>query len=224
MATRSADPVERRQAFEILVSAYWKPVYKHLRMKWNQTDEDAQDLTQAFFGRTMENAFFQGYDPAKSSFRTYLRLCLDGFASNERKAARRLKRGGGAQILSLDFESAEGELRQIEIADGVSVEERFHQEWVRSVFALAVERLRAFCDERGKTSHYRLFARYDLEEERVTYAQLAQEFTLPATDVTNYLAWARREFRRIVLEVLRELTATEREFREEARYVLGVQK
>jgi len=40
--------------------------------------------------------------------------------------------------------------------------------------------------------------------------------------VTNYLAGARREFRRIVLDKLRELTATDDEFRREARMLLGV--
>jgi hypothetical protein len=40
--------------------------------------------------------------------------------------------------------------------------------------------------------------------------------------VTNYLALARREFRRTVLEKLRELTATDEEFRREARSLLGV--
>jgi hypothetical protein len=33
---------------------------------------------------------------------------------------------------------------------------------------------------------------------------------------------ARREFRRIVLEKLREITSTDREFREEAKSLLGV--
>lgn len=42
------------------------------------------------------------------------------------------------------------------------------------------------------------------------------------SDVTNYLAWTRREFRRLVLEALREITATEEEWRSEARAVLGI--
>jgi hypothetical protein len=46
--------------------------------------------------------------------------------------------------------------------------------------------------------------------------------SVPVTQVTNYLAWARREFRRIVLEELRELSGSEEEFRREARALLGV--
>ena len=41
------------------------------------------------------------------------------------------------------------------------------------------------------------------------------------TAVTNHLAFARREFRRILLEKLREITASDEEFRTEARTLLG---
>jgi len=40
--------------------------------------------------------------------------------------------------------------------------------------------------------------------------------------VTNELAWARRAFREIVLDLLREVCATDDEFRAEARDLLGI--
>jgi len=40
--------------------------------------------------------------------------------------------------------------------------------------------------------------------------------------VTNYLAWARREFRACVLQQLREMSATDEEFRREAKAILGI--
>ncbi|HEY2109817.1 MAG TPA: hypothetical protein VGH17_07940, partial [Candidatus Acidoferrales bacterium] len=66
---------------------------------------------------------------------------------------------------------------------------------------------------------------YDLEGDgarKASYAELAKEFQIAPTDVTNYLAFARREFRRIALDSLREMTASEDEFRREARELLGV--
>ena len=57
---------------------------------------------------------------------------------------------------------------------------------------------------------------------RLTYEHLAREFGLAVTDITNHLAFARREFRRITLATLREMTANEEEFRREARTLLGV--
>jgi DNA-directed RNA polymerase specialized sigma24 family protein len=173
----------------------------------------------------VEKAFFDRYDPARARFRTFLRTCLDGFAANEWKAARRLKRGGGAPLLSLDFENAEGELRPLELRGEQDVEGYFQREWVRSLFGLAVEALRARCEREGKRTHFALFERYDLGEPagaaRASYEELARLHGLPVTQVTNYLAWARREFRRIVLDKLRELTASDEEFRAECREVLG---
>ena len=60
------------------------------------------------------------------------------------------------------------------------------------------------------------------EEARPSYAVLATELSIAVTDVTNYLAFARREFRRCVLEQLREMTGSEEEFRREALFILGV--
>ncbi len=73
--------------------------------------------------------------------------------------------------------------------------------------------------------HLRLFEIYDLEGDgasNASYADLAKEFKIAPTDVTNYLAFARREFRRIALDRLREMTASEEEFRHEARALLGM--
>ena len=73
--------------------------------------------------------------------------------------------------------------------------------------------------------HFRLLEFYDIDEggKELTYEQVGQRFELKTSDVTNYLAYARREFRRIVLELLREMTGSEEEFRREARSLLGVE-
>ena len=80
------------------MTAYWKPVFKYLRLKWHAPAEDAADLTQAFFLRAFEKSFFADFDPRRARFRTYLRTCLDGFVTNARKADTRQKRGGGLTI------------------------------------------------------------------------------------------------------------------------------
>jgi len=224
VAVRSPQVEERSRALEALISAYWKPVYKYIRIHWNKSNEDAKDLTQEFFTRLLQKDFLDKYDPGRARLRTFLRVCVDGLVQNEHKAAHRLKRGGDAQFHSLDFESAEGELQQLEIPDPESVEDFFNREWARSVFELSLARLRSECDARGKMVHFRLLELYDVEDagKDLTYEEVACQFGLKASDVTNYLSYARREFRKIVLEHLRETTATEDEFRREARALLGV--
>ncbi len=220
---RSADQVTRQRALDIILTSYWKPVYKYIRLKWQASNEDAKDLTQGFFANAFEKDHFARYDVAKASFQTFLRRCLDGFVANERKAGRRLKRGGDMDHYSLDFAAAEDELAS-HAATMLNPEDYFHREWVRWMFTLAVDAFRRRCEESGRTVHFQLFERYDLNDDNsdMSYASLGQEFGLEPATVNNYLAAARRDFRRIVLEKLREITATDEEFRTEARSLLGV--
>jgi RNA polymerase sigma factor (sigma-70 family) len=207
VGARSDDELVRRRAFDTILTSYWKPVYKYVRFKWQATNEDAKDLTQGFFANAFEKNHFAGYDATKASFQTFLRTCLDGFVANERKAGARLKRGGDMDHYQLDFAAAEDELAAHATAASLNPEEYFHREWMRSMFTMAVETLRERCVESGRMVHFQLFERYDLSDDRdASYASLAEEFGLDVTTVNNYLAAARRDFRRIVLEKFRETT------------------
>ena len=215
LALSSEDAAVRTRAFDTLVALYWKPLYKYARVAWRRTREDAEDLTQSFFTRAFEKESLGSYDAGKASFRTFLRLLFDRHMANEHKASRRIKRGGGET--HLDFDAAEEEIGR-EGARTVTPEEYFQAEWVRSVFGLAVERLRARCD----AIDFGLFEAYDLDDDRsVSYRELATRFGISETTVTNHLAATRRRFREIVLETLREVTATDAEFRAEAKSLLG---
>jgi RNA polymerase sigma factor (sigma-70 family) len=226
-AVQSDDLAEQTRALDTLFAAYWKPVYKYVRLRWNRPAEDAQDLTQGFFAEMLERNLLAKYNPSKSRLRTYLRLCVDSFVMNQEKAARRQKRGGNAAHVALDFQAAEGELAgatidPASIPSPESLEEFFEKEWVRSLFALAVEDLRELCSERERDRTFRLFEQYDLSgDAEISYEKLAAEYAIPVTDVTNALSWARREFRRIALERLREICGSDEEFHREARAVFG---
>jgi DNA-directed RNA polymerase specialized sigma24 family protein len=226
-AVRSIDAEERRQAIGTLYAAYWKPIYKYVRLRWNRAADEAQDLTQSFFVEVLERELLEKFDPRKSRLRTYLRVCVDSFVSNEHKASQRQKRGGALPHVALDFAAAEQELDgtamdPAAIPSPESLEAFFEKEWIRSLFGLSVEDLRKFCIERQRERTFCIFEAYDLDgNDKVSYEQLAQEYSIPVTDVTNALSWARREFRRIALERLRELCGSEEEFQREARGAFG---
>jgi RNA polymerase sigma factor (sigma-70 family) len=230
-AACSNDPAEQKRALETIIAAYWKPIYKYIRIRWGKTGEDAKDLTQEFFVRLLEKQYLADFDPSKARLRTFLRVCADHFVANEAKAAKRLKRGGRAEHISLDFPLAESELARTNLsltaaASPERIDEFLQTEFLRSLFGLAVEELRKFCESHGKKPHFRLFEIYDLEDagpQRPSYADLAAQFKIAVTDVTNYLAFARREFRRIALSKLREMSSSEEEYRREARALLGVE-
>ncbi|MCM3877854.1 MAG: hypothetical protein NEA02_15715 [Thermoanaerobaculia bacterium] len=226
-AMTSGDRRERDRALETLAGAYWKPVYTYVRLKAGREHEDAADLTQEFFAQLVEKDWLARFDPSKARLRTYLRVLVDGLVANESKARGRVKRGGRLQILSLDFDAVRRETEENPVAGELSPEDFFEREWVRSVFSMAVERFRETCARDGRELRFSLFSAYDLEGdaavERPRYADLARRFGTTAVNVTNQLAAARRDFRAIVLDVLRELTVSDAEFRLEARALLGVE-
>ncbi len=213
-AVRTGDAAERARALETLASVYWRPVYGYLRLRWRKEHEEAADLTQELFAEVLEKELIARFDPERARLRTYLRVCIDGLVANRRRAAMRRNSGG-----AFDFDLARDQLEQLPAAE--TPETLFEKGWVRAVFALSLRRLQEECAREGKSEHYALLERYDLAPERPTYASLAGELGIAVTDVTNRLFRTRRELRRIVLEVLRELTASEQEFREEARALLG---
>ena len=199
---------------------YWKPVYKYLRIKWRKSNADAEDLTQGFFTSAIEKNFFASYDPARSRFRTFLRTCLDGYAANEAKAAKTLKRGGGAIFVPLDFHQAEIELKKTEY----SPDEIFEKEWIRALFSMALDEFRRSCEERGKRIQFQIFEQYDIQNDpatKISYAELSEKFGIPVTTVTNYLSFARREFRKMVLWKLEQISGNQEEYRNDARRLFG---
>ena len=222
--TRSSDAEVRRVALDAIIEAYWKPVYKYLRMKWSLAPEEAADLTQEFFTTALEKDVVEKYDPARARFRTYLRMCVDGFASNAKKAERRLKRGGAVTLVALDFETAEGEMATREPAVPADVDELFYLEWVRALLERSVSDLRRSAEASGRAVMFEVFSRYDLNDDqqsRPTYAEIGRALGLTAATVTNHLAAMRRQFRTILLDRLRELTSSEEEWEAEAAKLLG---
>ncbi|HXS93507.1 MAG TPA: hypothetical protein VN736_02815 [Candidatus Limnocylindrales bacterium] len=192
----AAGGAQSHAALGLLVALYWKPAYKHVRIKWRRGNEEAKDLVQAFFTALIERNLLAGFDPAKGRLRTWMRSCLDRFVLKDFESASRLKRGGGSDLV-FDFDAAERELA----ATSPSPEEIFLREWEREVFTLALADLRQLCLAANKQTQHRIFEQYDLAyEPRPAYADLAREHDIPVTTVTNHLAWARRELRRLVRE------------------------
>ena len=205
-------------ALAAIAAVYWKPAYKHVRIQWGRSNDDAKDLVQGFFAALLEQDILAKFDPARGRLRTYLRGCLDHFVMKQDESAGRLKRGGGVETAPFDFDTAEREIA----SSAPSPEDIFFREWQREMFSLAVGDLRAACNDSGKHMQLRIFEQYDLaEEERPAYADLAAEHAIPVTQVTNYLAWARRELRRLLLERLQTVTSGDRESRAELRTLFG---
>ena len=221
---QAGDADLRRSAFGDLATAYWRPSYHYLRLHWRLSPETAEDVVQAFFTTAFEKGYVEKYDPAKAKFRTFLRTCLDRFVQNTQQAERAGKRGGQAVLLSLDFPGAEHELAAYPALIVNDAERFFHDETIRALFARTVDAMRDAFTREGKPQVFDVFARHDLHPAAdATSATVAAALGLTTAQVTNHLHAARRRFRELALANLRDVVATDDEYRAEARELFGVE-
>ena len=68
---------------------YWYPMYAFLR-KRGHASQDAQDLTQGFLCKMMENNGLDGAAPNKGRFRSYLLTALKHYENDIRKTRKQL--------------------------------------------------------------------------------------------------------------------------------------
>jgi RNA polymerase sigma factor (sigma-70 family) len=216
-ALRSEDVAERTRAYDTLAGIYWRPLYKYARAVRGRDAADAEDRTQSFMLELLEGRALESYDASRASFRTFLRMLFDRSLANRDKHAGRLKRGGGAA--HVDFSAAEMELSRENAGHG-NAEEYFERQWIKSVLSMAVDR----CREELEPIAFDIFEAYDLASESgITYAQLAEKHGITATTVTNKLALARRRFREAAIALVRDVTVSENEFRNEVRALFGIE-
>jgi len=207
----------RQEALDRFAEVYWKPAYKYIRLRWRRQPADAEDLTQALFAGLLVRDTVNRFDPARGSFHNYLRVCIDNFAHNRTASA------AARAIPSLDFAGAEAELALTSMTAMATLtpEEIFHREWQRQIFALALDDLRALAAKPGKAAQWEVFEAYDLasggDERRPSYGELAARYAVPATQITNYLAWARRQLRELTMARLAGVTGSDRELQAETR-------
>lgn len=186
---RDPDPAVRAEAHCRIAEACWEASYSHLRTRFRMDPGTAEDTVQGFFVRVIESDLLAKYEPSRGSFPGYLRRCLDNYAidqhrrSTERRHTRAL---GDAELVGDDIGAA------------------LAQEQTRRILALAIERLFAELASSGRHVHAALFRMLYLDDERPTYQAAADTLGIRVTDATNWLHVARRELRRIVLEMLEE--------------------
>ena len=104
-AAGQARSPDARRALAALCEAYWYPLYAFVRRR-GYSVEDAQDLTQAFFGELLEKDRLRAADRERGRFRSFLLASLENFLANQWRRASAAKRGGGQLPISLDLERA----------------------------------------------------------------------------------------------------------------------
>lgn len=237
-ALRHCDAEVRHEAFAGLVSIYWKPVYKYLRVRWSVPKKTAEDLTQQFLTTVLRDDCARSRESGFAAFRSHVRLCLDSLAEGHLKPSLESDGRATTPVFSLNFERAESELSsppgdgwRISRLPGEKVDppyrgedpgELFHRECLRALFHDAVDEFERQCGTKD-WQVFEIFARFDLDPplQRPTYSTLSIELGLTTEQVVSFLESARDEFRALALRKLASVCASDAEFQREASYLLG---
>jgi RNA polymerase sigma factor (sigma-70 family) len=139
-------------ALSDLCKGYWYPLYAFVRRQ-GYTPPDAEDLTQEFFARFIAKGWLGDVDRERGRFRSFLLAAVKNFLTNEWKRGQRQKRGGGAEILSLDLDSAEQRYTK-EPADIASAERLYDRRWALDLLDRVIARLEAEWSRAGKSAHF----------------------------------------------------------------------
>ncbi len=124
-----------------LLKIYWKPLFFFVR-RHGYDHQTAMDIVQEFLTRLFERSAFRQADPERGRFRTWLLAALTNFLKDWHRSATRAKRGGGAALLSLDFEKGESEYA-LQVPVDASPEQVMRKAWARSLLESAMETLEA---------------------------------------------------------------------------------
>lgn len=210
------------RSLETLCARYWKPVYSYIRIAWAKSNEDAKDLTQAFFAWLVEEDALRRYEPARGGFRPYLKVLLRRFVGHAERDLHRLKRGGGARVFSLD-----GDAPSLPELAGDSAaadpEKAFERVWLEEVVQQSIGRVRERCIRLGKETRFRVYEAFALATgpAQPSYADLAGRFGVTIGEVEKSLYLVREEIRQEMRATLAQGAGSDRELEDEWKRLLG---
>jgi RNA polymerase sigma-70 factor (ECF subfamily) len=192
-----SESAQAQQALEKLCTAYWYPLYAYVRRQ-GRSPEDAQDLTQEFFARLLEQKKLRLADRNRGRFRTFLLTSLKHFLINEWKEANRQKRGGGRQLISLNAEETETRFRA-EPADNRSPDKEFGRRWALVVLDRVLDQIHGefAADERGQVFE-ELKASLTGEENESSYAEIGRRLGMTEGNLKVTVHRMRRRYRELL--------------------------
>ncbi len=159
------------EALGTLFSTYWQPLYRYLR-RHGKTPQNAEDLLQGFFAVLLENNGLRLADSDRGRFRMFLLGALKNHMAGEWQREHRLKRGGFATHLSIDWKDAETGL-SLDPADERSPDKLYDRDWALALLDKVLDDLEH--EENGLDfTQWKSFL--SMSSGKLTYAAIAGQF------------------------------------------------
>jgi RNA polymerase sigma-70 factor (ECF subfamily) len=200
---------QAQEALATLCASYWYPLYAFIRRQ-GYTAHEAQDLTQGFFAKLLEQHTLEMVDRARGKFRSFLLTACKHYLSHERGKERAQKRGGGRTVLPLDLADAET-CYGTETAQTLTPEKLFARRWALAMLDQVLARLREEFVQKNKGAlfdHLRVFLMG--EHTALPHGKMAQALGMTEGAIKVAAHRLRSRFRELVREeIARTVDATE---------------
>jgi RNA polymerase sigma-70 factor (ECF subfamily) len=213
-------PDDARQAMEAICRSYWYPVYSFLRRS-GQTQHDAEDLTQMFFQRLIEERSMNDAREERGRLRTFLLGVLKRSLADHFEKRRALKRGGSAQMISFDEQEAEARYA-LEPLDLKSPDAIFDRAWAKRVLESAEEKLRGECEDADDLKTFESLREFlPLGENATPYRKVAAKLKMEESTVRLQIHRMRKRYGRHIEEEIAQTVADSAEQKAELQHLMA---
>jgi RNA polymerase sigma-70 factor (ECF subfamily) len=220
LKSRGAD-LGADKALGELCRVYWRPVYSFLRRQGNGV-EDAEDLTQDFFGMLLDQKSFAKVDEAKGQLRSFLLVVLKRFAANEYQRGRTQKRGGRRAHVPIDTEEAE-EQYAAELATGITPDLLFEKQWAITMLDTVLAKLREDYVRGGREDVFdALKNRFSMAGDPPMPGSVADRLGMSEGAVRVAVHRMRERYRKLLRDEIELTVDSPREVDEEIRHLFNV--
>lgn len=155
MRARDGDTVAHETLGQV-VGLYWRPIHVCIQ-KRGFAEHDAEDLTQEFLSRIVQEGNLEKADPAKGKLRSYLLTALNHFLANVWRDRNTQRRGSGADHVSLSAPADEGG-EEIDVPEWRTPEDEFDREWALAVLDNVLKELREDYAAQGKAAMFEVLS------------------------------------------------------------------
>lgn len=210
---------ERQKAMEELCRAYWYPLYAFIRRRGYPV-HDAQDLVQSFFETILEQGALAVADPGRGRFRSFILAALGNFLANEARNARRQKRGGGVEHVSIDLSLAE-ERFSLEPATNDTPEHAFERQWLEVLMKRVLDRLERDFAGDGLAERFAQLQVYLVADRgEVPFKEMAEQLGMTEAALKGVVRRLRARYRELFREEVLQTVGSREEVEEEIRHLM----
>jgi len=215
----SDDSGAARAALSRLCEIYWYPLYAYIR-RYGANPDDARDLTQGFLMSLLERRDIENVRQERGRFRAFLMASLQHFLANDAARRNTQKRGGGVQLMSLEFENAEGRYH-FEPAEPVTPQTLYERRWALTVIDRVLAHLRLEWVATERTAEFdELKACLLGDAPSGGYTAVAERLGTTEGAVRVSVHRLRRRFRKKLQQEIGETLSDAADIDDEIRYLL----